>query len=302
MKRRLAAADIGSNTVHLLVGDVDQRGVKRLENSSEWLSLGEVVEKEGGIPKKSADELVLTLRRFKEICALHNAEQPYLFATEAFRKAENHGEIEKRVQLELALTIDVITPQMETKLGLKGALIDTQLPTPTLFLECGGGSIQVALYSGEEIVSQESLPLGTGTLIALSECTQPATDEHVHRLEMLIDAGLDKIEHFEKARSILSGGGVARGLLRALHPDGYRRLHLNEVSYLAWTTQNLTIEKIVRRFSVKPKRAATLLPGAIVFRTLLERTNHLEFMVSEYGVREGALIEIYEGSLQACKS
>lgn len=302
VRRRFAAADIGSNTVHLLVGDVDDRGVRRLENSSEWLSLGEVVERYGEIPKKSADDLVLTLKRFNEICASYKADKPYIFATEAFRKASNHEEIAERVKEQLGLTIDVIAPARETYLGLKGALIDSQLPTPTLFLECGGGSIQVALYDGEQVVQQESLPLGTGTLIALSECTQPATDEHVNRLEMLIDSGLDRIEHFERSRAILCGGGVARGIMRALHPDGYRRLHMNEVAYLAWSTQNLTIERIVRRFGVKPKRAETLLPGAIVFRTLLERTGHNEFMVSEFGVREGALIEMYEASLEKCET
>jgi exopolyphosphatase/guanosine-5'-triphosphate,3'-diphosphate pyrophosphatase len=82
-----------------------------------------------------------------------------------------------------------------------------------------------------------------------------------------------------------------------MHPDGQRELHWRELDHLVWDTSRLTTSLISQRYQVKPKRAETLLPGAVLFRSLMERLSVTTMEVSAYGVREGAIAEMLEGRL-----
>jgi exopolyphosphatase / guanosine-5'-triphosphate,3'-diphosphate pyrophosphatase len=103
----------------------------------------------------------------------------------------------------------------------------------------------------------------------------------------------------EGARGVASGG-VARGLWRAIHPDGEKRLFKEELDYIIWAATRLPVDRIVARFTVKQKRAQTLLPGALVYRALMEHFGLAEIAISEFGVREGAILEMARGKIPAC--
>lgn len=293
MGRAYAAADIGSNTAHILIAEVKKSGeVKRLLNESDWLSLGELVMKEGRIPKIEANRLVETLRRFKRHAKRLDAQPLYVFATEAMRRAENCDDMLARIKDELGLEVDLLPGPREAELGLKGSLTDTDMADPCAFLEVGGGSIQAARVSNGKILGTLSLPLGTGTLIARSGLEQPTTPQQIAKLRGEIAVGLGNSKDLGHAASAVACGGVARGLWRALHPDGEPVLHVKELSHLAWDVKRLTAEQIVDRYGVKPKRAKTLLPGAMVFVSALELLGLETITISRHGVREGAILEM----------
>jgi exopolyphosphatase/guanosine-5'-triphosphate,3'-diphosphate pyrophosphatase len=143
------------------------------------------------------------------------------------------------------------------------------------------------------------LPLGTGTLIAKAGLTQPATPLQLEALEGLVAQALDEVEFLGGSR-LLTCGGVARGQWRALHPDGDAEIHVEELDYLAWSCARLTSEQIAARFNVKLKRASSLLPGASVFRAVMRRGGFETMRVSKFGVREGAILEMFEGKITGC--
>jgi exopolyphosphatase/guanosine-5'-triphosphate,3'-diphosphate pyrophosphatase len=62
------------------------------------------------------------------------------------------------------------------------------------------------------------------------------------------------------------------------------------LDYLIWAATHLSQDDLVRRFGVKPKRAGTLLAGAVVFRAVMSRFGFFEIFVSEYGIRDGAIL------------
>ena len=300
MGRVFAAADIGSNTVHLLVAETDGARLTRLDNRSEWIALGETVARHGFIPKAEEDNLVSALKSFRRMARSLGAEYVYLFATEAMRAATNHDEILDRVRESTDMFVDIITPRREAELSLRGVQLDAPAQMD-LLLEIGGGSAQVARIEKGHLDSSASAPVGTGRVIAESGLQSPcspraytAAREYVHRhLEALTIGG-------PTAHCAVASGGVIRGIWRALHPDGDRILHTAEIDYLLWVSSRQTVSRLSRRFSVKNKRAGTLLPGAIVYRELMARFNVEELHVSEYGVREGAIIEIARGEIQGC--
>jgi len=298
MGRILATADIGSNTVHLLVAESNGATLSRLENRTEWIALGETVARAGRIPPEQADQLVGALKSFKRTARQMGAEFLYVFATEAMRAADNHDEILERLRDTADLTVEIISARREAELSLRGVLLDSP-PEMDLILEVGGGSAQIGWVENTRLIASASAPIGTGRLIAQAGLKNPASAHAVHLAQELVHEQLGTVQIGYRKCAVASGG-VVRGIWRALHPDGDRVLHRKEIEYLEWVSARQPVTRLLKRFGVKPKRAGTLLPGSIVYRGLMERFELAELHVSEFGVREGALIEFSRGEIQGC--
>lgn len=295
-----AAADIGSNTAHLLIASMETRGLRRLSNQSEWLSLGQIVSHEKCIPKTLVDKLVASALSFRALAVSSKAKGIYVFATEAVRAADNHEDVIKLIRKKTGLQVDVVSPQREAELGLKGALLDCPVEGRFIFAETGGGSVQVALCEGVEVKEEVSMPVGTGVLTDRAELEQPPIANQLEEVDALLRSAMTEAPVSEPHLPILASGGVARGLWRALHPDGERTLSKFEIEYLAQATKGLSISQISARFGVKEKRAATLLPGSLVYLNMMEHYQTETMMVSQFGVREGAVLEMSQGKIAPC--
>lgn len=300
MGRVLSTVDIGSNTVHLLVAESDEGSVHRLIDENEWLNLGEIVAKEGDIPLPLQDALIDVLERYRLLSKAAKAERIYVFGTEAMRIARNSKKVIKRVRLEVGIDVELVSGQREAELGLAGVLVDSDGADEMIVAEVGGGSAQVAFAADGELKDDTSLPLGTGTLAARFGISFPCREEKVRELTSAIKKELARAIPHKEVELITASGGVARGIWRSLHPDGDREIAVQELDYLIWATQRLTVEHIGTRFLVKPRRAATLLSGAIVFRELLRRYERERMLVSRFGVREGAILQMALGRIKGC--
>lgn len=211
--------------------------------------------------------------------------------------AKNHKAVIDRIAKEAGVQVNIISPQQEAQFSCRGSELDSKNLGATALIEVGGGSVQVATLKDHKIQTQVSLPLGTGRLIAESGLLSPCPDyakraarTYINRV--LSQANLEPVE----GHAVLSGG-VARGLWRALHPDGEKHLSKYELEYLRRSVENLAIDRIISRFGVKPKRAGTLLPGSMVYLALMEKLEITEAFVSTFGVREGAILEMSAGKI-----
>lgn len=297
MSKVLAAADIGSNTVHLLVAETDGKKVRRLENRSEWIALGETVARLGHIPPGHADNLVQILREFRQVAGAYRAADFYVFATEAVRAAENHDQVLERIRKETKLVVDVISPRSEAEFSLRGSRLDSDVGPDLTFFEVGGGSAQIASVADGEIVAEYSLPLGTGRIVAESGLSNPCPPEAIETARQFVRAHLRSLPELARRPVAVASGGVVRGLWRAVHPDGEPTLAREELRYLGWAAARLNVERAAARFNCKIKRAATLLPGALVYEELLGAAGFEETRVSEFGVREGAVLSMAQGKV-----
>lgn len=299
MPRILAAADIGSNTAHLLIASVEGGQVTRISDTNEWLALGEKVSRVGHIPADDAILLRKTLKAFRRLAHLHNAEGLYIFATEAIRKARNSTDILAVLERE-GMPVEVIEGRREAEFGLLGAWADCAQPGENhVMIEVGGGSVQIANITGGNrptINTEHSLPLGTGALRAKLKLTHPTSDSQLMELRKVVKETIEPL--VQPAISVFGVGGVARGLWRALHPDGDQHICLEELEYLIWATRRLTDNEISARFNIKLRRAVTLLPGAVVCATLLGCADQTQMRVSRFGVREGAILEMAKGRIK----
>lgn len=300
MTRTFAAADIGSNTAHLLVGATDGELVMRIDNFNEWIPLGEMVTLQRKIPKEIVNQLVAAVGEFKKIASNRRAECLYVFATEAMRMAENHEAVINKIRSATGIAVEIITPAREAELSVRGILLDTRHYGADLMFEIGGGSVQIGRLANGVLAESESLPLGTGRLIAQSGLRSPCPEYAYSAAESYIESTLAKGKLQGTAKRAIATGGVARGLWRALHPDSEKVITLTEVEYMVYASSRLPVDRIVARFGVKPKRAGTLLPGALVYRALMQKFGITEMVISEFGIREGAVLEMAAGKVNSC--
>jgi exopolyphosphatase/guanosine-5'-triphosphate,3'-diphosphate pyrophosphatase len=299
MARILAAADIGSNTAHMLIARTDGSTITRIDNSSDWIALGEVVARMGVIPPAHITRIVSTLKRFKTLASKALAEELVVFATEAMRVAKNHTAVLDTIKAKTGIRVKLITPQQEAYYSLRGVMLDVAPKQSAMFFEVGGGSAQIAVYENEKMRKDASIPIGTGRLIVEAGLTNPCTDEAKDHAIDIIEKALDLCPSPLSCKFGISSGGVGRGIWRSLHPDGDKQIHLEEIDYLIWGVSRLSIDQITQRFGVKGRRAETLLPGALVYRALLHRYELREMTISEFGVREGAILDVFQGKTKA---
>ena len=294
----LAAVDIGSNTVHLLVAEAESGGVRRICDENEWLNLGEIVARSGEVPLPLQDQLINTLSSYRSMAKQEKAEKFYVFGTEAMRRAANTKKVLKRIKAEVGVEVDLVSGQREAELCIAGILVDSDEADEMIVAEVGGGSAQVAFVKNQALVDDASLPLGTGTLAAKHALSFPCSKKKLADLTEHIRKELSSGAPHPTVGLVVASGGVARGLWRTLHPDGEREILMEELNYLIWATQRLSLGQIEGRFSVKPRRATTLLTGALVYREVLERYCQNRMLVSRFGVREGAVIELSRGGIK----
>ncbi len=297
MARIYAAADIGSNTAHLLVAATDGKLVMRIDNMNEWIPLGEEVALFGEIPKERIGQLSAVIKEFRKTAQERQAEGIYVFATEAMRSAANHEAVLTRIKKDSGVTVQVIPPSAEALYSLKGTGLDTPAIGNTVMIEVGGGSAQILTIAGGESGTEQSLKLGTGAVIAKSGLDYPASKKSLDSARKYIRSEVEKIQTVMVPGLAIGSGGVIRGIWRALHPDGEKCIAVEELDYLIWSCSQLSLSRIVERFNVKVKRAGTLLPGAMVYRALLDKLQLEKLAISEFGVREGAILEMANGNV-----
>jgi exopolyphosphatase/guanosine-5'-triphosphate,3'-diphosphate pyrophosphatase len=298
MARIFAAADIGSNTVHLLVGATDGELVTRIDNLSEWVGLGEVVARSGHISNERIEHLLQALKECRRVAQSRKAESMYFFATEAMRSAKNHDAVLKKIEISMRIKVDIISPRREVELSFEGSQLDVEGGSPELFFEVGGGSAQIAIIKKGKLDQHVSLPIGTGRVIAQSGLKNPCPLQALNDAEEYIAGQLEPVTLKKQKNAVaVASGGVARGLWRAVHPDGEKTIFREELEYLEWSTARLSLDRIGSRFGVKQRRAQTLLPGSIVYRALMDKFGVSEITITEFGVREGAILEMARGSI-----
>jgi exopolyphosphatase/guanosine-5'-triphosphate,3'-diphosphate pyrophosphatase len=295
--RILAAADIGSNTAHLLVAATDGSLVMRIDNYNEWIPLGEVVAREGMVPKEQVQQLISAVKEFKRVCKVKQAQSLYVFATEGLRQARNHSEVLRKIANETGVKVDIVSPRKEAELSLGGVSLDTRNMGIEMLFEVGGGSAQIGVVGDGAFSEEESLPLGTGRIIAESGLRNPCTDIAIKAARTYINETLKKGKIKVNPQIAVASGGVARGLWRALHPDGEKVLAYEEIEYMEWAACRLPLDRVITRFGVKNRRATTLLPGALVYRALMERFGLKQVLISEFGIREGAILQMAKNEL-----
>src|SRR3712207_3427373 len=183
---RHSVIDVGSNTIHLLVGEVDGGEVLPVTGEKVSARLGAGVERKGRIEAERLELAAEAISLFAKIAALNGAPGPTILATSAVRDAENGSELAERVRELTGLKMRLISGEEEAALGFRGAVsaIGGSWEGPALVVDLGGGSAQ--LIVGEPPggpLMQVSLPLGSNRTTERFVENDPAKKRELRALD-----------------------------------------------------------------------------------------------------------------------
>jgi exopolyphosphatase / guanosine-5'-triphosphate,3'-diphosphate pyrophosphatase len=296
---RYGVIDVGSNTIHLLVGEVENDEVLPVTAEKISARLGAGVEKTGKLGEERLALAVEVIRLFVRISSLNGVPEPVILATSAVRDAENGSELEEKVVRSTGLRMRLISGEEEATLGFRGAIsaIGTSWEGPVLVVDLGGGSAQ--LIVGEESRGpnmQVSLPLGTNRTTERFVAKDPpkkkelrALDEHVKELVPTWE--------LSARMAVVAVGGSARAMLRITQD----RLTVERLRRLAVEITEHRSAVLARQYGLAPERARVLPAAVTTLGAILDHLGTRELTVARGGVREGAILSLADEARKEAK-
>jgi exopolyphosphatase/guanosine-5'-triphosphate,3'-diphosphate pyrophosphatase len=296
---RYGVIDVGSNTIHLLVGEVENDEVLPVTAEKISARLGAGVEKTGKLGEERLALAVEVIRLFVRISSLNGVPEPVILATSAVRDAENGSELEEKVIISTGLRMRLISGEEEATLGFRGAIsaIGTSWEGPVLVVDLGGGSAQ--LIVGEESRGpnmQVSLPLGTNRTTERFVAKDPpkkkelrALDEHVKELVPTWE--------LSARMAVVAVGGSARAMLRITQD----RLTVERLRRLAVEITEHRSAVLARQYGLAPERARVLPAAVTTLGAILDHLGTRELTVARGGVREGAILSLADEARKEAK-
>lgn len=302
---RLAAIDIGSNSIRLVVAEAQAGGRYRiLDEERESTRLGRSLAAHGNLDEQSILDSLAALRRFKSIVAGFGVESLRAIATCAVREATNGAEFCERIKAELGLEIEVIDADMEAHLAFQSVVRRIDLTGKNSVLaDIGGGSTEIVLSTGELIEAVYATQLGAvrlaekfGDDLSLDDQFLPmkrwidrelrkTTEKPTAPLHLLIGSG----GTFTSLASMLMAG---RGLSR-LPAAGYRATRA-DVCHLIDRLRKLSLEERKATPGLNADRTDIIIPGLAVVDAIMRRFRVNTLQVHAYGVRDGLLLTMID--------
>ncbi|HLI15372.1 MAG TPA: Ppx/GppA phosphatase family protein [Acidimicrobiales bacterium] len=301
---RIAALDLGSNSFHLLVVEVQRDGTfSPLVREKEVLRLGDAVARRGAIGARAIERALETLARFKALAEAQRADEVVALATSAVRDAADGAELVERAR-DLGLAVEVIDGVREAEL-IFGAIRASVVvdPSPAVAIDLGGGSLELMVGDQSELSYAASLPLGVGRLTARFLASDPPSQEELARLRRHVadelSAVIPAVAGHEPRQCIGSSGTlVAIARMAAALRDGVLPRTVNQLSVARPALERLAGEVLSRTCAARSRlpgcdaRRAELLPaGVVVLEEVLERTGLESLTVSDWALREGIVLE-----------
>jgi len=298
---RRAVLDLGSNSFHLLVADVDGPEVVPVRRSREMLHLGRTLATAGRVPTAVADRAVATVARLADLAGRTGATATVAVATAALRDPAA-GDLRVRLADAAGVPVEPLDGAEEARLAHLGARAAVAVPAePTLVLDLGGGSLELAVGHAERTVWATSLPLGAGRLL-LGVGEGPVDAAGAAALTAAVDAALDPVLpalRRHRPAAVIAVGGTVRALARHLAARAGRWLPATvnmaplPADELAAARDELLATDAAGRAAlpgVKERRADHLHVAALVLARVLARVEGPGAVVSDWGLREGVLL------------
>jgi len=299
---RLAAIDIGSNSVRSTIVDVaPDRSRTTLDEEKAYTRLGRGTVSTGLLADEAMDETVDALERMLRIADGRGVTHTRAIATAAVRGAGNGPAFIERIRSELGLEVEVISGEHEGALALMSAADSFDMSGSAAVLDVGGGSVEVVLAESGAMVRAISVPLGAVVMSERFGPADPLSAKRFARLVTHIETTLDEAlggEVGPVGMLVGSGGTVTtigwlaaarRGLeLPGIH--GFR-VTAAEVSNL---TRDLSLSTTKERAAMRgmpTSRVDLMVAGSAVVDAVLRALGAAELVVNARGMREGIVIE-----------
>jgi exopolyphosphatase/guanosine-5'-triphosphate,3'-diphosphate pyrophosphatase len=306
---KLAAIDLGSNSLHMVMVETDRAGGFRVIGAEkEMVRLGARTLQRGRLSAEAMTRGLLVLRKYKSLAESAGVDKVLAVATSAVREAVNGEDFLERAGQELGIWARAISGEEEARLIHLAAQHSIHLEgRRALVVDIGGGSVELALGAGRPLDHAASLKIGVLRMTELFVKSDPLARRDEAKLVRHVEAALEP--HTEAIRqagfaaavgtsgTILAVAGLA--LFRELGavPDSLHHLTVRADSIHAarkWLVGS-DVRARLAASGLDEKRADIVVAGAVVLDTILQQTGARELTLCTWALREGLLLDYIHG-------
>ena len=286
----LAAIDIGSNAARLLItetsvytnGTVDFTKLTLLRIP---LRLGFDVFDKGFISGERRKKMLDTMKVYKQLMDIYNVEAYKACATSAMRDAANGKEILDQIKKEAGLTINIITGQEEANIVYETHIAEYLAVNKSyLYIDVGGGSTEVTLFSKDHTIFKESFNIGTIRLLH-----NKVTDEQWEHMKWYIKTHAKDHQPIE---AIGSGGNINKIFSISKRKEG-KPLTLELLKDYYKALSNTSIEDRKHLYNFRSDRADVIVPALQVYINVMRWADAEEIYVPKIGLADGLVKMLY---------
>ncbi len=299
-KGLIAIIDIGSNSVRMVVYHALKRVPLPLFNEKYMCALGKGLARTGKLNPDGVKQAESAIARFLVMANRLQVASLDIIATAAVRDASNGADFVRGLEKTHGINITVISGEREAELAAKAVLSSFHEPFG-ISADLGGGSMELATVERSLVGERASCHLGSLRIL-------DTTDGKREKMEELIKSELKTIPWLKEAApaSIYAIGGGFRTLAKLhMKKTGYpldlvHEYHMNRraVGQMRERLLELSAEELKTLPGISEKRAATIVPTAMVLHQLLSVTGAPEVRFSVSGIREGFFFDLLEAKIQ----
>lgn len=287
---KFGAIDIGSNAVRLLITNVFESENGPVFKKSSLvrvpIRLGEDVFTTGAIGTVKGQKLVDTMRAFRLLLGVHDVVSFRACGTSAMRNATNSEELVERIAEESGLDIEVIQGTKEADIIFSNHFEEKLLKDRSyLYIDVGGGSTELTVFSNSTPVASRSFRIGT--LRLLNNKVEP---EYWDKLLNWVGKHTDGLENLD---AIGSGGNINK-LYKMAEIPGRLPMTYDQLKALHVMLREMTYDDRISKLGLNPDRADVIVPACEVFRAILKRAKIRDVYVPEFGLSDGITRLLYD--------
>lgn len=285
--KKLAAIDIGSNAMRLLINNViEYNGVKlfkKVDIVRVPIRLGTEAFKEKNISEYTRKRLVQALHGYKHLIEAHEVVNYRGCATSAMREAKNGAEIIQQIKDETGIHIEIIDGKEEAEIIYANhieKLIDDQ--QAYLYVDVGGGSTEITFFKNGIVQNSKSFNIGTIRILN-DMISTPMWDELHQWLEETLQG---------QAIQIIGSGGNINKVAKISRKDPNKPLSFDYLNNYYKILKSYTYEERIIELDLNPDRADVIIPAMKIFTSIMKWSKAKHIYVPKIGLADGIIKEL----------
>ena len=305
-KNMHAAIDIGTNTVLLLVAEVQNNILRPLYEEQRIPRLGKGVDASGNLDHDSMERVINALKEYKQILETNYSQINSLSvtATSAVRDAGNREEFIHRVKKESNFDIKVLSGKDEAEYTFAGALSMLPDTSEAMIIDIGGGSTEIAIGENKNLIDSHSFDMGSVRFTERYLKHDPPGKNEIRQcrgaIEKLLDERLFDYKGQGKESPLIGVAGTVTSIAYMdLGLDAYDTQRINgyimsleQISQWTVHITDMPAGELEKRYpKVMKGRAEVIAAGILILKEFMQHYEIPKLKVSTGGIRHGAILK-----------
>jgi exopolyphosphatase/guanosine-5'-triphosphate,3'-diphosphate pyrophosphatase len=302
---RLAAIDIGTNSVHMIVVRVrPDLSFEVVDREKAMVRLGAGGLDGRALTAEAMGAALQALSKFKRLADSHRVDHILAAATSATREARNGGEFLARVERDTGIRPRVISGVEEARLIHQAAVYGVNVAgRRAVVVDIGGGSVEITLGTATSVQLARSFKIGAIRLTERFVHSDPLSERDERRIvkhvlgeidrycDQILAVGFDQV--IGTSGTILSIGAVAATAVRGAPPSELRNLQIpaKQIRRVRKEVVGLNLEQRLAVAALDPRRADLIVAGSVLLDTILRRLGAEDLTLCDLALREGLVLD-----------